>query len=703
MIEKIQPSHLTRHAVVYLRQSDPRQVRNHPESTTRQYALERRAIELGWPAERVEIIDEDLGQSGTSTERRHGFQRLAEDVARGRVGAILALEVSRLARSSSDWYRLLDLCRLADVVLIDEQTVYSPRIADDRLLLGLKGAMSEAEQTWMRLRLDGGKLNKARRGALHFIPGIGYVWDEEQGGFRFDPDEHVQRAVRLIFKRFRIDGSALAVVRYFVRHGLEMPRRDPTTHELHWAAPRYSLVARVLRNPLYAGAYAYGRHEQRTALVDGQVRRRCHEKSAPDEWAVCLRDHHPAYISWEEFMANQHKLRNNTPLRHADQSGAARKGHALLQGLALCGKCGRKMHVCYFGRFARARYDCHAPLKYGGEHRYCWLVHARSIDEAVARLFLDTVQAPELELGLAVVREAERQAAEVDQQWKLRLERAQYEARLAERRYKAVDPDHRVVARTLEQEWNQKLRELEALEHAHRDARQAHKLELSDADRARILALAKDLPRVWSAPTTTHAERKNLLRMLVQQVTLTPIDVPLRGTRIQVLWRTGAVSDFTLPRPEHTARTTTEEALEGIRTLPNPPQTNEQIAAALNERGLRNLRNKPWNAEAIRRIRTRHGLLPSGRSPSRRCQPLRRADGLYSLRGVAARLKVSESRVRVWINHGWLTPVGRRGHGFPLWFQLDSAAVKRLQALKASHASKSRPAASNSPDKRGAS
>jgi DNA invertase Pin-like site-specific DNA recombinase len=630
MIDKIQPSHLARHAIVYLRQSDPRQVREHPESTARQYALERRAVELGWPAERVEIIDEDLGQSGASTERRHGFQRLAEDVARGRVGAIFALEVSRLARSSSDWYRLLDLCRLADVVLIDEQTVYSPRTSDDRLLLGLKGAMSEAEQTWMRLRLDGGKLNKARRGALRLTPAVGYVWDEEQGGFRFDPDEHVQRAVRLIFKRFRLDGSAFAVVRYFVRHGLEMPARDTAIPELRWAAPRYSLVDRVLRNPLYAGAYTYGRYEQRTALVDGQVRRRCHAKQAPDEWAVCLRDHHPAYISWEEFMANQHKLRNNTPLRHADQSGAARKGHALLQGLALCGKCGRKMHVCYCGRFARARYDCHAPLKYGGEHRYCWLVLARTIDEAVARLFLATVQAPEIELGLAVVREAERQAAEVDQQWKLRLERARYEARLAERRYKAVDPDHRVVARTLEHEWNEKLRELDTLEQAHRDARQAHKLELSDADRARILALAKDLPRVWNAATTTHAERKNLLRMLVQQVTLTPIDIPERGTRIQVLWRTGAVSDFAIPRPEPGARTTSEEALEGIRTWLGPSRTNEQIAAALNERGLRNHRNKPWNAEAIRRLRKRHGLLPPGRSPSRVPQPLRRGDGLYS-------------------------------------------------------------------------
>jgi DNA invertase Pin-like site-specific DNA recombinase len=266
MIDKIQPSHLERRAVVYLRQSDPRQVRKHPESTARQYALHHRAVELGWPAERVEILDEDLGQSGKSTARRLGFQRLAEDVAHGRLGAIFALEVSRLARCSADWYRLLDLCGLADVVLIDEQSVYSPRNVDDRLLLGLKGTMSEAEQTWMRLRLYGGKVNKAKRGALHFTPPIGYVWDEEQGGFRFDPDEHVQRAVRLIFKRFRIDGSAFAVVRYFARHGLQMPGRT-TTQELRWVAPHYNLVYHMLHNPLYAGVYTYGRHEQRTTCT----------------------------------------------------------------------------------------------------------------------------------------------------------------------------------------------------------------------------------------------------------------------------------------------------------------------------------------------------------------------------------------------------------------------------------------------------
>jgi DNA invertase Pin-like site-specific DNA recombinase len=705
MSDKIQPSHLERRAVVYLRQSDPRQVRNHPESTARQYALRQRAVELGWVADRVEVIDEDLGQSGASTEGRSAFQHLAEDVARGRVGAILALEVSRLARCSADWYRLLDLCGVADVVLIDEQSVYTPRNADDRLLLGLKGAMSEAELTWMRLRLHGGKLNKARRGELHFNAAVGYVWDEGQRNFRLDPDEHVQRAVRLIFERFRIDGSAYAIMRYFLRHGLQMPGCDSKTQELRWEAPRYGTVTHMLHNPVYAGAYVYGRHELRTELIDGQVRRGRVRNRAQHAWTVCLRDHHPAYISWDEFMANQDKLRNNLSPRLADHTGAARRGHALLQGLVLCGKCGHKMIVSYVGRFARARYDCCAPFKYGSSERsLCWMVAARRIDEVVANLFLETVQVPEIELGLAVVREAERQAEEVDRQWKLRLDRARYEAQLAERRYKAVDPDNRVVARTLEREWNDKLRDLDEVERGHQEARRQDKIEITEHDRARILALSKDLRQVWNAATTTHADRKNLLRMLVQQVTLTPIEVPQRMTRIQVLWRTGAVSDFTIPRPRFSStRTTTEDALEAMRSLADEQRTDAEIAATLNARGFRNVRDEPWRERAIRETRKRHGLPRSRHCPPRVRYPDQRSDGLYSIHGAAARFDVTENSIRYWMKRGWLQPTEGSGQGRACWFELDRATVARLQALKFSHEPSSCPSGPNRPHEGGAS
>ncbi len=294
--------------------------------------------------------------------------------------------------------------------------------------------------------------------------------------FRFDPDEQVQRAIRLLFERFRLDGSAYGVARYFTRHGLPLPARDVRTRALRWGPPRPTQLDRILHNPIYAGAYVYGRHEQRMGLVDGQVRRRCTRRIPPEAWPICLRDHHPAYISWDEFMANQQKLRDNRrgAAGAVDRRGAARDGEALLQGLVLCGRCGRRMDTLYSGHERRPVYQC-CQLP-GGD--FCWSVPARAIDRAVAGLFLACITPPEIELALAVVREAERQGREVDRQWTLRLERARYDARLAERRYKAIDPDHRVVARTLEREWNDKLTELERLEREYHDVRRR------EADRA---------------------------------------------------------------------------------------------------------------------------------------------------------------------------------------------------------------------------
>ena len=681
MNNKILATHLDRRAAVYLRQSTLKQVHENRESTARQYALRQRALDLGWPDARVDVIDDDLGQSGSSTERRTGFQRLAEEVAHGRVGAIFALEVSRLSRSSADWHRLLDLCGLADVVIADEQAVYTPRDYNDRLLLGLKGTMSEAEQYWMRLRLQGGKLNKARRGELRFPTPTGYEWEEASLRFRLDPDEQVQRALRLLFERFRLEGSAYAVMRYFAQHGLKLPQRDPQTGEMRWVYPHECRVRTILRNPVYTGAYVWGRREQRATLVDGEVRRH-HTKEMPQEaWKVCLRNHHPAYLRWDDFMANQKKLHaNRTNHQSPEQRGAAREGCALLQGLALCGRCGHRMATNYpTGEARLARYVCRAPYKHVGDTRVCWSVSAAAIDEAVSELFLEAVQPPEIELGLAVVRETERQAGDIDRQWKLRLDRLRYEARLAERRYKAVDPDNRVVARALEREWNEKLTELEEVEREHQDARRREKLDLSDEDRARILALAKDLPRVWNAASTTNAERKNLLRMLVREVTLSAVDGE-RMTRVQLLWQTGAVSDFTVERRRRWATTTPDEAVESIRALVAKKKTDAQIAAALNARGLRTGHGNAWSSSSVQGLRLRRGLSSRADQPSMR-PPERRADGMYSVRGVAARFGVTEGIVRYWVEKAWLVGVKDAG-GRAWWFHLDRATVHRLEAAK---------------------
>jgi len=551
---------------------------------------------------------------------------------------------------------------------------------------GLKGTMSEAELYWMRLRLQGGKLSKARRGKLFQMPPSGYQWDEAMSRFRFDPDEQAQRAIRLVFERFRLDGSGCAVVRYFVHKGLKMPVRDAFTHDLRWVPPSHGSVLRILHSPVYAGTYVFGRREERMALVDGQLRRRHVTHISQDGWKVCLPDSHPAYISWEEFMANQKKLRANcTNHRSPDKRGAAREGHALLQGLALCGRCGHRMSTNYQGTLPRASYECRSGITHVGDKKICWSVAARAIDEEVAKLFLNAMRPPEIELSLAVTREAERQAGEVDQQWKLRLDRIRYESRLAERRYKAVDPDNRVVAQTLEREWNDKLRELAEVEREHQEVRQRQKVVLTDEDRARILALAKDLPRVWRAESTTHAERKNLLRMLVREVTLTPVECPERMTRVQVLWQTGAVEDFTVGRPSNLeASATPPKALELIQKLFAEKKSDSEIVAELNRHGMLSGARRQWNAKALRWVRSR--VLHLRRLPKSHegHLPHRRADGLYSVHGLAERFGVTDHIVRYWVEKGWLQVTEGGGPGRPAWFKLDRETTERLKLARAS-------------------
>lgn len=688
MSDKIRSTHLERKAMVYLRQSSPQQVREHRESTHRQYALRERALGLGWDADAIEVIDEDLGQS--SSESRSGFQYVAEEVARGRVGGLFALEVSRLARSSADWYRLLDLAGLADAVIVDEDFVYDPSDFNDRLVLGLKGQFADAELYWMRLRLHGGKMSKARRGEVMFAPPTGYVWGDDSR-LRFDPDEQVQRVVGIIFERFRLDGSAAAVLRYLDQHGVRMPLRDRISGELRWKLARYHRVLQILRNPLYTGAYVYGRRQSRTALVDGEVCRRRTTELPVESWQVCLRDRHPAYVSWDEFMANQKKLGDNWTggrPKQPDRRGAAREGKALLQGLVLCGRCGQRMYTRYFGSKQYSHYYCRgAKYKEGGALADCWIVSAKSIDEEAGNLFLGVIQPEEIDLSLAVTRDAERQAGEIERQWQLQLEHARYAARMAERRYKAVDPDYRPVARTLEREWNEKLEELARLEREYEAVRQREKVVLSDEDRQTVLALARDLPKVWHAPTTTMAERKNLVRMLIREVTISPIDVPERATRVQVLWVTGAVSEIQVRRPgPGSAMRTPEESVEAIRKLYVEGLTDAAIAAEMNRRKLPSGWRRKWSVASVRWVRCQNDMPKIGSGGGRRV-PLQREDGLYSTQGVAELLEMPVPRVWAWVRQGHLAPV-EGGPGRPLWFRLEPADIKRLRSLRASRAAR---------------
>jgi DNA invertase Pin-like site-specific DNA recombinase len=689
MKAKIRPVHLARPARVYIRQSTLLQVHEHRESTERQYALVELARKLGWDATQVEVIDEDLGQSGASATERKGFQRLTAEVSMGQVGAVLSLEVSRLARSSADWHRLLDLCALSDTLIIDDDGVYDANDFNDRLVLGMKGTMSDAERHSMRLRLQGGLLHKAKKGQLVFPPPTGYVFDN--GALDFDPNEQVQRAIRLLFERFRLEGSVCGTVRYFKRNGLLFPSRHAhrgAPAEIEWKALTEPRALAVLRNPTYAGAYAWGRNRDRRTLVEGTVRLKHEKLQAREQWHAFLPGAHPAYIPWEQHLENLRRIEENAVhSAHVEGRGAPRNGSALLQGLVLCGKCGRRMRPVY-SEGDIPFYQCSQRLQGGGN---CWSTVARRIDAKVVEAVLQAFAPPELDLSLAVLKQVERQAAEVDRQWKLRLERARYEAQRAERQYNAVEPENRVVARTLETRWNQQLQKVAEVEREYEQARSARGLELSEKDKKKILVLARELPRLWNTPTTTNADKKRILRLLIQQVVLSPVDVPRRSTQIRLLWKTGATVELRVPRPSlEDTRRMPPQVIAEVRRLARQHLSDLRIAEELNRRGFhsnRQSRCSGFTGQSVATLRRRMGIRagrPPGNNGVQAWVPERDEQGLYSIRGLMAHFGVTASMVFYWVKRGRVTPVQsrtplRRFRAQPLWFEM----TPELEALLA--------------------
>ena len=541
--EKILPEHRERRAFIYARQSTGVQVIRHHTSTERQIDLTQLAVRLGWTPSLVELVSEDLGRSGRLSENRNGFQRLAAEMSLGEVGAVLSTDASRLARSSADWHRLLEVAALTRTLLIDEQTVYDPRDPNDRLLLGMKGTMADFELVWLRQRMDGGRWHLARKGEYRKNWPAGYIYDGNR--LVLDPSEEVQRAVRLVFERFRVGGSCADVAEYFEGHGLRFPSRR--RGQLVWNQLVRCRVREVLRNPTYAGAYVYGRGHTEIVLRDGQ--RREHVDWRPmEQWPVLLENAHEGYISWEEFVANRKRL---TDLARPSSSarGAPREGPALLQGLLVCGHCGHRVQVGYHGTSGRyPSYRCARLASEGISHRSCFTISVRNIDPAVVDTVFGMLTAERLDAATRVCEIIEQEEAGLEQQWKLRLERAHYEGKRAERQYDACDPENRVVARTLEKRWNEKLEEIERLEREYEEARRRRRLELTDLDRQRIAALASDLRRLWSADTTTHRDRKLLLRVLLKEIGIRAIEVPRPVIKLRLLWQMGATTDLEVDR-----------------------------------------------------------------------------------------------------------------------------------------------------------
>jgi DNA invertase Pin-like site-specific DNA recombinase len=680
---KIQALHLKRRAYVYVRQSTATQVFANTESTARQYALVERARALGWPEDAVDVIDEDLGRSGATAEGRNGFRRLAEAVAHGRAGAIFTLEVSRLARSSQDWQRLLALCGVAQVVVCDEHAIYDPRETDDKLLLDFKGTMSEAELHWLRLRLNGAQRRKAQRGELHFSAPTGYVWGD--GGFEMDPDLAVQRAMGMIFERFAAEPTANAVIRWAHREGFRVPTRrsfaDGTT-ALTWKPLSISRLKEILKSPIYAGAYAYGRRCEKKILVDGEIRT-ARQSQARQEWIALIEGSHQGYVMWETYLSNLDQLADNAA--RAPSRGAPREGHALLSGILICGRCGRRMRTIYSGRAGnRWIYKCHGEQDRGA--RVCWMVSGQAIDTAVEDLLLRMIVPTELELSLAVEREVDAQATSLGEQWKLRLEQAEYEARRAERRYKAVDPDNRVVARTLESEWEARLQDLAEIRRRLENAKREHRVQLSDEDRSRIRALARNLPAVWRASTTTPADRKAMLRLAIEAVAIHPIDVPQRLSQIRVQWKSGAVDELTADRPGPADHNRTPSAAVGrIRQLAILGLFDRVIAEKLNAEEVRSGSGRAWTPSAVKHVRLEHQIFGAAAVPPRRDQlPDRHPDGRYSVRGAMKRFGVSHRQVMRWVERGMATAVRGDFEGYRSvwWLTIDPETEAQIEKRK---------------------
>ena len=492
---KITASHLSRQAIVYLRQSSAAQVENNRESTDRQYALAAKARELGWPNDRIIVIDEDLGLSGSGFVARSGFARLTAEVALAHVGLVLGLEVSRLARNNADWHRLIDLGGLTDTLIGDADGIYHPALFNDRLLLGLKGTMSEAELHVLRARLNGGIRNKAARGELRRGLPVGFVWGEADGEVRFHPDEAVVTAIRNVFARFAETGSARRVWLWFRSEGLTFPLQMHQGAEIRWVEASYTAIHHVLTNPVYAGAYAYGKSRQETMLDAAGARRKRVRQLPRSEWQVLIPDHHPGFIDWQTYEANQDRIAKNTRPGPHKVGGAVREGSALLQSLASCGHCGRRLHTHYRGRSSAPGYHCPGKILVEGRGVYCLNIGGIQIDEAVTRAFIAALEPAKLAATLAAAERLEADRETTLKQWRLGVERASYEASRAERRYRAVDPDNRLVARGLEREWEESLSALEAA-----------KAELArrEGARPRVLSTGRAQPSARARARSRH-------------------------------------------------------------------------------------------------------------------------------------------------------------------------------------------------------
>ena len=640
--EKIRPEHLGRAAFIYVRQSTLDQVRHHHESRRRQYDLAGHARRLGWA--QVVVIDDDLGKSAATAVGRAGFQRLVAEVSLGHVGAVFGLEVSRLARNNRDWYQLLDLCGLMGTLIVDAEGVYDPRQLNDRLLLGLKGTMSEAELGWIRQRAHEGLLAKARRGALILGLPVGYVQTRD-GRIEKHPDQRVQHAIALVFTKFAELGSVRQSLLWFRQEHLTLPsvERDPAwSADVGWRAPVYNTILKFLTNPFYAGAYTFGRTGTRTTVVDGVPRKTRGHRRAQDEWIALVRDHHEPYIAWDVYERNRTLIAQNAQMKGLMVRGAVRRGPSLLAGLLRCGHCGRRLHVSYSGTTGYVpRYSCRgAALNHGTGG--CISFGGLRIDEAIERELLRVLSPGAIEAALRSAAAAEDEHAATHRAVELELREAQYEADRARRQYDAVEPEHRLVAETLERRWNAALERVQALEERLATIT-ATTAQQRPADRERLLALAEEFPTVWAGADDIRI-KKRVVRLLIEEIIATVSAKPQPQIELLMHWTGGKHSALVIPRNRkgHHRYCTDREIVDVVRDLARS-LPDGGIARVLNRLGYRTGAGNSWTQHRVTSLRNHHQIAVFDRSADR--------PRLLTVADAAKVLGISTSTVRRMITH----------------------------------------------------
>jgi len=687
--EKITDEHLCRMAIVYVRQSTQRQVLEHRESTARQYALADRAVALGWPSAGVEVIDEDQGRSGSSAEGRSGFQRLLAEVSSDRVGIILGLEMSRLARSCKDWHALLEVCSIYRTLLADVDGLYDPSQYNDRLLLGLKGTMSEAELHILKSRLQQGMWNKAERGEVLNNPPIGYVRSararDGAGDYVIDPDEQVQAVVRMIFEQYTRCGSVNGLLRWLFRNDVKLPVRPhfgPNRGELEWRRPNRTTLLSMLHHPIYAGAYRWGYREvdPRKKVPGRPTTGRTF--NSHDTCRVLIRDRFAAYISWDQFEKNQEKLNDNSTL--GKLLAAPRHGPSVLGGLLVCGRCGHRMLVGYNNVNTKKtlRYSCQRDaIEYGQD--VCQSLSGTVLESFVVDRLLRAVTPASLELSLAATEDIERERKQLDDHWQQRLSRSRYEVEQARRQYAAVDPDHRLVARELERRWDEALRADDQLQTDYARFQQDCPTQLSPHEREQILLLAQDLPSLWGADSTTPEDRQTIARLLLEQVTVN-VEGNTDRVDVELRWAGGFVSRHTLTRPVQTYEQLSnyDELVARIEALRAQRKTLSEIAAALNAEGFHPPKRTSQFSKGILSHFLRERQAQMGTRSRLESNERHLKAGEWWLTDLASKLSMPIATLHRWKGVGWVSSRKVMEAGGRWAIYADAGELERLIRLR---------------------